>query len=53
MKSNLNDPFVEKVMEGLKISFSKLVEKYKREDDELIFSENGKIVRIKAKDIKL
>lgn len=53
MKTNVNDPFVEKIMAGLKVSFEKLVDRYKKNDDELILSENGKIVRVKAKDIKL
>ena len=41
----------EKILKGIQISFEKLVKEKARDDEELIFSENGQIVRIKAKDI--
>ena len=53
MKNEIKDPFFDKVIEGLKMSYRELVEEYKKNDDELILSQDGKIVRIKAKDIKL
>lgn len=53
MKNEIKDSFFDKVEQGLKVSYKKLVEKYAISDDELILSENGKIVRVKAKDIKL
>lgn len=40
-----------KIAEGLKMSFDKLVREKASVDGELIFSENGKIVRIKAKEL--
>lgn len=33
------------------MSFSRLVEKTKKEDGELVISRNGKIVRVKARDL--
>ena len=41
----------EKILKGLQISFEKLVKEKAMNDKELIFEENGKIVRIKAKEI--
>lgn len=38
-----------KIMKGLKLSFKRLVEQKAKDDEELIFSRNGKIVVIKAK----
>ena len=45
------DILTEKILKGLQISFEKLVKEKAKNDDDLIFSENGNIVRIKAKDI--
>ena len=42
----------EKFIEGMKLARRRLVEETKKEDGELIFSKNGKIVRIKARDLK-
>lgn len=40
-----------RISEGLKKSFDKLVRETAKEDGELIFSRDGKIVRVKAKDL--
>ena len=45
------DSIIEKILKGLEISFEKLVKEKAKNDEELVFSENGEIVRIKAKDI--
>jgi len=45
------DSLREKILKGIQISFEKLVKEKAKNDEELIFEENGKIVRIKAKDI--
>ena len=45
------DSIIEKIHKGLQISFEKLVREKAKDDEELVFSENGEIVRIKAKDI--
>lgn len=42
-----------KVIEGNKLALKRLVEKKKKENSFLIFSDKGKIVKIQAKDIKL
>ena len=42
-----------KLARGLDLSFERLVLKKRREDGELIFSQNGQIVRVKARDIVL
>ncbi len=42
-----------KILEGCKLAFIKLVERKRRENSYLIFSDKGKIVKIPAKDIKL
>jgi len=41
----------EKILKGVQISFEKLVKEKAQNDKELIFEENGEIVRVKAKDI--
>ena len=41
-----------KIFAGLKLSFEKLVKAKAKEDGILVFSENGKIVKIKAKDLE-
>ncbi len=48
---NTND-FKEKFIKGLELSFKKLLASKRLTDDTLIFSKNGKIVKIKARDIK-
>lgn len=53
MKNKPKDQFVDKVMAGLHQAYIELVEEYRKNDDELILSQNGKIVHVKAKDIKL
>jgi len=45
------DSIGEKILKGLQISFEKLVKEKAQNDEDLIFGENGEIVRIKAKDI--
>lgn len=41
----------EKIKKGIDLAFSRLVAARAKEDGELIFSENGKIVRVKAKSL--
>lgn len=40
-----------KILEGIALAYQKLVEQKKREDGELVFSQNGKIVVVKARDL--
>lgn len=51
--SNSKDIFTEQLKKGLTLSFKKLVKKKQQTKDVLAFSKNGKIVKIKATDIKL
>ena len=37
-----------KILRGLVLSYNRLVEKSQKEDKELVFSQDGKIVRVKA-----
>ena len=41
----------EKIKKGLELSYQRLVEKTKKENGSLIFSINGKIVEVAAKDL--
>lgn len=38
-----------KLLVGLSLSYSRLIEKKQKEDGNLIFSKNGKIVKVKAR----
>lgn len=40
-----------KILEGIALAYQKLVGQKKKEDGELVFSQNGKIIIVKAKDL--
>ena len=40
-----------KILEGIALAYQKLVEQKKKEDEELVFSQDGKIVVVKARDL--
>lgn len=42
----------ENILKGIELSFEKLLTSKKKEDADFVFSKNGKIIRVKAKDIK-
>jgi hypothetical protein len=42
----------EKLIVGTKLAFQRLVEKAKVNDDYLVFSENGKVFKVKARSLK-
>jgi hypothetical protein len=42
----------EKILKGVSLAFERLVEQKKKNDESLILLQDGKVVRIKAKDIK-
>ena len=46
------DRLLDKITEGVKLSIRRLIERTKREDGELVFSKDGKVVRVKARDLK-
>ena len=41
-----------KVLEGSKIALKKLIDRKRRENSYLIFSDKGKVVKIQASDVK-
>ena len=46
-----NHPYSElrdKIIAGTKLAFERLVEKAKLDDDYLVFSRNGKVIKVKA-----
>ncbi len=46
------DELREKIIIGLDLTWKKLLESKRKTNSELVFSKNGKIVKIKARDIK-
>ena len=42
-----------KIMKGLQLAFQKLLDISKKNDDELVIYKDDKIIKVKAKDIKL
>jgi hypothetical protein len=42
----------EKIKKGLALSFQRLVSKTKLEDGELVIAKNGKVIRVKARDLQ-
>ena len=53
MKTNIesNDELLNKIKKGLDLTFKKLLKSKRQTDGYLVFSENGKIKKIKATDI--
>jgi len=52
MTASESDQLVNKITEGVKLSIKRLIERTKKEDGELVISRDGKVVRIKARDLK-
>lgn len=49
---NKENNISEKVMDGFRLAHKRLVEKAKRDDDELVIADkNGKPMRVKARDL--
>jgi len=40
-----------KILKGIKLSYSRLLASKQKEDGELVISQNGKIVTVKAKEL--
>ncbi|MBC6109925.1 hypothetical protein ACFOG5_07880 [Pedobacter fastidiosus] len=55
MENNLisNIEIREKIRNGLNLAFEKLVAQKKKNSGVFVFSDQGKIIKVKAKDIKL
>jgi hypothetical protein len=41
------------ILKGIEISFNKLLTKTQKEDGELVVSKNGRVVRVKARKLKI
>ena len=41
-----------KILQGIELSYNKLLIATQKEDGELVISDNGKIVNVKARDLK-
>ena len=41
----------EKILKGIQLAFEKLVLEKQRNNDELVFSKDGKIIYVKARDL--
>lgn len=52
MTNEESNVLTEKISRALALSFKKLVEKTKKEDGELLFSKDGVVIRVKARDLK-
>lgn len=52
MSTTESDQLVDKITTGVKLSIQRLIERTKKEDGDLIVSRDGKIVRVKARDLK-
>jgi hypothetical protein len=51
MTEKEKDEFREKIVKGAALAHERLVEQKKKEDGELVFAKDGKIVVVKARDI--
>ena len=51
MENNKTKSLSDKISEGLQLAYEKLVIEKAKEDGELIFCEDGIIIKVKAKDL--
>jgi len=49
--ANNNSKIREKILKGIELAFQKLIKQKAQEDGELVYDNNGKIVRIKARSL--
>lgn len=52
MSTAESDQLVDKITAGVKLAIQRLIEKTKKEDGELVISRNGKIIKVKARDLE-
>ena len=52
MTASESDQLADKITEGVKLAIQRLIERTKKEDGELVISRDGKVVRVKARDLK-
>ena len=53
MSASESDQLVDKITEGVKLAIQRLIERTKKEDGYLVISKDGKVVRIKARELKI
>ena len=41
-----------KILQGIELSYNKLLSSRQKEDGELVISENGKVIKVKARGLK-
>ncbi len=46
------DKLTDKITEGVTLAIQRLIEKTQKEDGELVISVNGKVTKVRARDIK-
>lgn len=51
MTATESDQLIDKITAGVKLAIKRLIERTKKEDGELIISRNGKIVRVRAREL--
>ena len=42
-----------KILQGIELSYNRLLTSRQKEDGELVISDNGKVIEVKAKDLEL
>ena len=47
-----NEELLKKIEKGLDLTFKKLLKSKRQTDGVFVFSENGKIIKVKARDMK-
>ncbi len=52
MSKEESDQLTDKITEGVKLAIQRLIDRTKKEDGELVIYKDGKVVRIKARDLK-
>jgi hypothetical protein len=52
MRSSEINKLKKRILAGIDLAFKKLVETKSKEDGELVFSKDGKIVRVKARELQ-
>jgi len=52
MKSSEISKLRKRILTGIDLAFKRLIETKSKEDSELVFSKDGKIIRVKAREIQ-
>lgn len=52
MSKEESDQLTDKITEGVKLAIQRLIDRTKKEDGELVIYKDGKVVRVKARDLK-